>query len=100
MSQSEATMKTISRDEAQEQFAELLRQVAAGETRVTIEEDGEPLVTMVAARDYQADLDRVVFETVGRAFEDQTPEQIEREVDRAIREGRERQRQAGASTSA
>jgi prevent-host-death family protein len=97
MGQTKTLMKTISRDEAQQKFAEILRQVAAGETRVTIEEEGEPTVLMVAAKDYQADLDRAVFEMVGRAFEDQTPEQIEREVDRAIREGRRRKRESDSS---
>lgn len=61
-----------------------------GAYRVTIEEDGEPKVRQLSAGDCQADLDRMVFEAVGRAFEDQTPEQIEREVDRAIRDGRRR----------
>lgn len=100
MGRTETTTKTISRDEAQQHFAEILREVAAGETRVEIEAEGEPTVLLVAASDYQAELDRVIYQAVGRAFEDQTPEQIEREVNRAIREGRRRKRESGSSSTA
>lgn len=99
MGRAQSAMKTISSDEAERRFAEILRQVAAGETRVTIETEGEPAVVMVAARDYQTDLDRIVFEAVGRAFEDQTPEQIEQEIGRAIQEGRRRSRDSNSASS-
>lgn len=55
-----------------------------------IEDDDEPVIMMVTADEYFDELDRLVFQAIGRAFEDQTPEEIERAVDAVIIEGRRR----------
>ena len=49
MEPSRPTMKTVTRDEAQAQFDQLLTQVAEGKTRTRIEENGKPLAGLVSA---------------------------------------------------
>ena len=91
MTQTEPTMKTVNRDEAQQQFDQLINQVAQGKTRTLIEEDGQTVAALISAEDlkrFQLYEDFRVLEEFGKAFEDQTPEQIEREVAKALREVR------------
>ena len=47
MRDTKATMKTVSKAEAQAQFEQLLREVASGRTSLTIEEDGEPVAIVL-----------------------------------------------------
>jgi len=47
MRDAKPTMKTVTTVEAQEQFEQLIREVASGTTSLTIEEDGEPLAIVL-----------------------------------------------------
>ncbi len=96
MSRPESTVKTVSRDEAQQQLNELLSQVAGGKIRVAIEENGRPVAGLVSAQELEFLTEcgpawRERFLPLFRswaAFKDESPEQIEREVERAVREVR------------
>lgn len=106
MHQSEPTMKTVTIDEAQQQFDRLISEVAKGETQVTIEQDGRALVRMQAAvSPKQREIDELMKDAafrdlaaIGLAFKDVPVEELEQEVARAIREGRERRRREREET--
>lgn len=84
-------MKTVTRDEAQAQFDQLLTQVAEGKTRTRIEENGKLVAGLVSADELEflarfGEL-RERFQPLlesWAAFEDEAPEQIERETRRAV----------------
>lgn len=85
------TMKTVTRDEAQAQFDQLLAQVAEGKTRTRIEENGKPVAGLVSADELeflaQFGALRERFQPLlesWAAFEGEDPERIEQEAQRAV----------------
>jgi prevent-host-death family protein len=92
MGKSELMIKSVTIVEAQEQFEKLLREAAAGETHVAIEENGQPIAGIISASELEI-LSRLGsgwwqrFEPLLRswaAFSDEPPERIEQEIERAV----------------
>ena len=92
--------QTMKASEAKQQWGQLLNQVFKREKRVLIEKSGIPVVGIVSAQDLerlqafeaQREADFAVLDEIGEAFKDQTPEQIEREVARAVAAARTQMR--------
>lgn len=91
------TMKAM---EARNQWSKLLNRVYRRETRVVVEKSGVPVAALVSMDDLRrlqgldssrAD-DFKALEATRAAFKDIPDEELEREVNRAFREGRERYR--------
>lgn len=94
------TMKT---SEARKLWSQLINQVFRGESQIIIEKSGLPVAAVISA----ADLERLTrleaqrrerfqpLEETWEAFKDVPPEEIEREVARAIAEVRQKRRHEG-----
>lgn len=82
--------------EARPQLSELLNRVFRREARMLIKKSGLPVAAIVSVEDLarltRLDAERAadfqVFDEIGAAFTDQTPEQIERGTARAVAEER------------
>ncbi len=98
MAQREVIMKTVSREELQQQLDVLLRQVSQGKTHLTVEENGEPIALIISASEYQREREETAFVAYGKTFENESPQEIERQAVRAIRESRESRRQQSQPT--
>ena len=107
----QATIPTAKMEctEARPQLSELLNRVHDRELRVLIPKGNLSVAALVSIEDleplYQLDAQREahfnIFDEIGAAFANQTPEQIEEEVDRAVAEVRaemRREREARAAT--
>lgn len=98
--QREQTTKTISIDEAQRRFRQLVNEVAEGDVLVMIEQDGQEIVRMESAVSRkQREINRLMTDpefrelaAIGEALKDIPIDELEREVARGIREGRARKR--------
>ncbi len=92
----EAVTKTVAASEAKRNWSKVINRVVSGEVRFVVEKNGTPVAGIVSARDIErlADLDArrepdfEVLERFGRAFRDQTTEQIEEAVSQAVAEVR------------
>ena len=99
----EPVIQTIKASEARKQWSQLINGVFRGESRIIIERSGLPVAAIISA----ADLDRLTqlearrkerfksLEDTWEAFKDVSPEEIEREVARAIAEVRQKRRHQG-----
>lgn len=82
--------------EARPQLSELLNRVFRREARMLIKKGGLPVAAIVSVEDLarlnRLDAERAadlhVFDEIGAAFADQTPEQIERGTARAVAQAR------------
>jgi antitoxin (DNA-binding transcriptional repressor) of toxin-antitoxin stability system len=100
MAQSETIMKTITFDEFQRQLARLVQEVAAGKTRLTVEQDGEALVRLepastVEQREITAlmhDADFRDLAAISEALKDYPLDELEEQIAQGLRDGRERRR--------
>ena len=107
MRQSEPTMKTLTVEEAQQQFDQLVSEVAKGVTRVTISKDGEALVRMEPATSAkQAELDALMKDptfrdlaAISEALKDRPLAEIEEQIAEGLRAGRARRRKEREQTS-
>lgn len=94
--------ETIKASEARQQWSALLNEVFRKEKRVIVEKNGTPLVALISASDFQRfqhhdrkQRERIeILERMSEPFKDVSPEEIEREVARAIQEVREEGRRA------
>ena len=92
------TSKTVTIDEARQQLDQLMDEVAAGDTHITIEKDGKALARLEpVGSPKQREIEAMLrdsrfreFASIGLAFAD-TPLE---EVARALEEGRKRRREA------
>lgn len=99
--------KTVNVTQARQNFSQLLNQVYRSKTRLVVEKSGIPVAAIISARDlerfdrWEAERDRdfAILEKIGQAFKDVPPEEIEREVAKAIAEIREEDRQRAATQS-
>jgi prevent-host-death family protein len=98
--------ETMKISEVKQQFNRLVNRVYRHETRVMVEKSGIPVAGIVSAEDLRR-LDRLdreraerskVLEEFAAGFADQSPEEIERETDRALAEVRAEQREEAART--
>jgi prevent-host-death family protein len=97
---SEPVIQTIKASDARRRWSQLINQVFRGESRFIIERSGLPVAAIISA----ADLERLTqleakrkerfkpLEDTWEAFKDVPPEEIEREVARAIAEVRRKRR--------
>ena len=88
--------QTLGTTEARQQFSKLLNEVFREETRVIVEKNGIPVAAIISAKDLEW-LEKyeeqrrehfAVLDRIGEKFKDVPIEEIEREVDRAVREVR------------
>jgi prevent-host-death family protein len=94
--------QTISASVARQQFSQLLNRVFRRESRVLIEKSGIPVAAIVTAEDLErlTQLDRqrergmAATRRMRQAFRDVPPEEIEREIEKAIAEVRAERRDA------
>ena len=92
----EAVTRTVSASEAKRNWSKVINRAFSGEVRFVVEKHGIPVAGIVSAQDVerlaevdaQRDQDFEILERFGRAFRDQTPEQIEKAVAQAVAEVR------------
>ncbi len=88
--------QTLKFTEARPQLSELLNRVYNREMRVKVTKGSIPVAAIVSVEDLERlewydtrrERDLQVFDEIGKAFADQTPEQIQFEVDKALAEVR------------
>ena len=93
----ETTIQRVTTTEAGRTFPNLVKRVSKQRTRILVEENGTPVAAIVSARDLEK-LSRMeserrqdfsVIEEARAAFQDVPPEEIEREVAKALAEVRQ-----------
>ena len=92
MREREPMTKTMKASEARQQFSQLLNEVFRREARVLVEKSGIPVAAIIYAEDFkrlkqleeQRQEDFKALDATREAFKDVPPEEIEREVTRAI----------------
>ena len=92
----EAVTKTVAASEAKRNWSKVINRVVSGEVRFVVEKNGTPVAGIVSAGDverlaeFDAEWERAdeIFTQFGRAFRDQTVEQIEEAVAQAVAEVR------------
>jgi hypothetical protein len=100
-------LRTVPLAEAEQEWMRLVEAVSRGEARLLVETNGQPLVGIISAADLRRFLD---FEAERRerfraleaswaAFDDVPPEEVEREVAKALGEVREESRQQAPRTA-
>jgi prevent-host-death family protein len=90
---------TVTVSEARNDLETLVHRVGSGETRVMIEQNGEPVAALVSAEDL-AHFEKLalrerlaqIMDEVGRAFADVPDDELEREIDKAVSEVRDEMR--------
>jgi prevent-host-death family protein len=93
--------KTMKASAARQQFSQLLNEVFREESRVVVEKSGIPVAAIIPAKDLvllaRLEQERAeqfkILDERGEAFKDVPPEEIEREVKRAITQVRREKRQ-------
>ena len=101
MGASEPVTETISASLVRQRWSEIINRVFRNETRVMIEKSGIPVAAIISADDFrrlqQLEAERAerfkILDEIGEAFKDVPPEEIEREVTRALSEARAANRQ-------
>lgn len=92
MAERARTMETIKATAARQQFSELVNQVFRREKRVLIEKSGIPVAALISADDLEKlarleaerERDFAVLDEVGQAFAAVPPDELEREVRKAV----------------
>lgn len=98
--------QTLKASDVRSNWSQLLNQVFRGKTEVIVEKSGIPVAAIVSAQEYQKlqqikqarERDFVVIDRMRAAFRDQTDEEIEKNVSKAVREVR-KERSLRATTS-
>lgn len=101
------TTETMSEADAREQYSEILERVRKDDEQVIIEKNGVPVAAIVplsVVRDAETTERRrqnlrEAFEATRRAMRGVPPEEIEREIEKAVAEVEEARRQRGDSTA-
>ena len=94
--------QTVKASEARAQWSQIINKVARGQARVIVEKSGVPVAAIISAQDLewfsrleqQRQKDFAILDETRAAFKDVPPEEIEREVAKAIAEVRAENRQA------
>lgn len=102
MAENEPMTQVINVTEARARWSQLLNQVFRSKTRVVVEKSGIPVAAIISAADlerftrYEAERARrfAVLDEIGAAFKDVSPDEVEREVAKALSEVREESQQA------
>ena len=96
MTKRDRTTTTMKASEARDQWSGVLSKVSQEATRILIERNGVPVAAVVstidlqrlAEFDAQREQDFSVLDEIGEAFKDVSDEELEREVNRALRAAR------------
>lgn len=104
MSEREPMTKTMKASEARQQWSQLLNQVFRKETRVIVEKSGIPVAAIISTEDLkrltrlegEREKDFAILDEIGETFKDVPPEEIEREVAKAIAQVRAEDRKRAA----
>jgi prevent-host-death family protein len=107
MQEQEPMTKTIKVSEAVQQFSQLLNEVFRSESRVLVEKSGIPVAAIISAQDFQRlarleaerNRDFAILDELREAFKDVPPEEIEREVSRALSQVRAENRTKRSPTT-
>lgn len=99
--------RTMSASEVRSHWSEVVEDVYRGEARVIVERSGIPVAAVISLDEYKqferSEAERrsrmKVLEESWKAFEGVPPEEIEREVERAIAEVRAQRRAEAESAS-
>lgn len=97
-------IQTIKSSEAKQTWSKLLNRVFRREARVVVEKNGIPVAALISPEDLklferleaERDRDLAAIERLSEAFKDVPPEEIEREVARAVAEVRKGSRRQPA----
>ena len=97
----EVEVQTVNASTARQQWSQLVKQVYRRENRVIVEKSGIPVAALISVDDFEhlqryeaARRERFkALETTWEAFADVPPEELEREVDKAVAEVRATMRQ-------
>ena len=107
MRERQPTIQTIKSSEAKQTWSKLLNRVFRREARIVVEKSGIPVAALISPEDLklfarleaERDRDFAAIERIGEAFKDVAPEEIEREVTKAIAQVRaEKLRREGLPT--
>src|ERR687884_547776 len=96
MAEREPVTQVVNAAEARQKWSQLLDQVSHSKTRVVVEKSGIPVAAIISAKDLEwfqwLEARRAerfnVLDEIGAAFKDVPPEEIEREVAKALEEVR------------
>src|SRR5438270_12540646 len=96
MREKEPITQTVNVSEARRRWSDLLNRVARRETRILIEKSGAPVAAMVSTEDLrrlqeldaQRAQDFAILEEIGQAFKEISPDELGREISRALTEAR------------
>jgi prevent-host-death family protein len=100
MSEQQPTTQTMKISDVKQQLNRLVNQIYRREARIIVEKSGIPVAALVSADDLRR-LDRLdqeraerfkVLDEIGAAFKDVPPDELEREVSRALAEVRAERR--------
>jgi len=102
----EPVTQTISLTDARQSFSQLINQVFRREARVLIEKNSLPVAALVSADDLERlrryDEEREqrfrILDEIQEAFKDVPPEELEREVSRAVAQVRKEMRREAKPT--
>ena len=91
--------QTIKASQARQQFSELINKVFRKETRVIVEKSGIPVAAIISADDLERfnrmEAERFkILDEIGERFKGEDPNEIEREIARAVSEVRAEKRAA------
>lgn len=92
--------QTLKASDVRSNWSQLLNQVFRGETEVVVEKSGIPVAAIVSAQDYQKlqqikqarERDFAVIDRMRAAFSDKSPEEIKKEVNKAVLQVRKERR--------
>ena len=92
MAKPEPMTKTIKVSDARQQFSQLLNEVFRRESRVVVEKSGIPVAAIISVEDFkrlalleaERNKDFAILDELREAFKDVPPEEIAREVSRAL----------------
>lgn len=106
MREPEIMTQIMKASDVRQHWSKLLNQVFRKEVRVLVEKSGIPVAAIVSAEDLkrlarleeELRRDFTILDEMREAFKDVPPEEIEREVSRAISQVREEKRQHPAAT--
>lgn len=92
--------QTVNVSQARQEFSQLLNKVFRKEARVVVEKSGIPVAAIVSAQDLQQlqrlddqrKRDFAILDEIREAFKDVPDDELEREVNRAFQQARERTR--------
>jgi prevent-host-death family protein len=92
MQEPEPMTKTIKASAARQQFSQLLNEVFREKSRVVVEKSGIPVAAIISASDFtrlarleaERNKDFAILDEMREAFKDVPPEEISREVSRAL----------------